>query len=110
MKLPKVQLDNPTTPVSSVQKENKVDALEVGLDNFFEVELVQVDEEFRKPGFKAWGNGRDWRRPKARDGGWVRIWPLCNEDRLDGNNNVSVSGNSGPNKMGVKAMVNKVRF
>ncbi|KAH1013397.1 hypothetical protein HUJ04_002390 [Dendroctonus ponderosae] len=91
MKLPKAQLGNPTTPLTSnVPKENT------------------VDEDLRRPGFKTWGNGRDWRRPKARDGGWVRVWPLDSEEQLDGNNNVSISGNTGLNKMGVKAMVNKI--
>lgn len=28
------------------------------------------------PPSALWGNGRDWREPPAREGDWVRVYPL----------------------------------
>lgn len=63
----------------------------------------------KKSGCKTWGNGKDWKCPKPREGGWVRTWPLDGEEKLDRNNNISSNVNSNNfSTGGVKPMVNKV--
>ncbi|KAJ8913513.1 hypothetical protein NQ315_017063 [Exocentrus adspersus] len=58
-----------------------------------------VDEDVRKPDYKIWGNGRNWKYATPREGGWVRIWPI----------DVSSNGINDPSNSGyVKAMVNKM--
>lgn len=107
MKLPKVQMDGttPNLPYNyTVPKEkpfNVIIQLDTRLKNHFVV-FQQVEDEGKK--YKTWGNGRDWRRPRPREGGWVRIWPFNCESKLDRNNNVSFYGGN----MGVKAMVSQV--
>ncbi|KAL1491448.1 hypothetical protein ABEB36_012046 [Hypothenemus hampei] len=93
MKLPKVHVDghnNPNLPYYSFRHQITKDKA--------------VIDETRK--HRTWGNGRDWNRPKMREGGWIRIWPMSDEEKVDKNNNINLSGNiSG---IGVKTMVNKV--
>ncbi|CAG9771181.1 unnamed protein product [Ceutorhynchus assimilis] len=87
MKLPKVQVDGHQTAFS--------------YNNNVPIKDKPIEEEFKKSGSKTWGNGRDWNCPKPREGGWVRIWPLDGEEKLDRNNNNF-------NNCGVKVMVNKI--
>ncbi|XP_066156601.1 probable tubulin polyglutamylase TTLL2 [Euwallacea fornicatus] len=87
MNLPEVQVDPGLPYTYNVPKEKP----------------LMIESDTKKN--STWGNGRDWRRPRSGEGGWVRIWPLNGEDKLDKNNNIG--GNSSSN-MGVKVMVNKV--
>lgn len=32
----------------------------------------------------VWDNGRDWRNPSAKEGGWIRIFPLTCSKMNDG--------------------------
>lgn len=93
MKLPKVQVDG--------QNLNSPNCYNVPRDR-------PIDEELKKSIYKTWGNGRDWNFPKASEGGWVRIWPMDGEEKLDRNNNININNLSNLNNGGVKNMVNKV--
>lgn len=33
-------------------------------------------DEWKRDKMNVWGNGRDWRYPKASEGDWIRIWPI----------------------------------
>lgn len=33
-----------------------------------------------QPGTFVWDNGKDWRNPSTREGGWIRIYPLTSHE------------------------------
>ncbi|XP_030749524.1 probable tubulin polyglutamylase TTLL2 isoform X2 [Sitophilus oryzae] len=93
IKLPKVQ----------------VDGQHFAIPNSYHVprERPPIEEEIKRCSHKTWGNGRDWNIPRSTEGGWVRLWPMETEEKIDKNNNVnSNNNNTGP--VGIKNMVNKV--
>ncbi|KAF7279569.1 hypothetical protein GWI33_007031 [Rhynchophorus ferrugineus] len=92
IKLPKIQVDGHHLSVS----------------NSYHVPRERpIEDDAKKYSNKNWGNGRDWNYPKAREGGWVRLWPMDAVEKIDRNNNISNStGSTG--STAVKSMVNKV--